>query len=133
MKIFLAILAAVIALSVVYWSYTKTKLAGRKQFLTDFWFGSIGIHDVEAGLGIDECARECDKLCLGQRPNTNPLATTLFLPFSRLRIACHDRCEKDVCGKQPRLNENTICGHRTDGWSAITTIFPITYLTCLFD
>lgn len=111
----------VVAIIIVGYSgfvlYKIGEVRATKQDSTDFWFRDVGIGGLEAGVSEAVCDETCSQICLGPRPNTNPLNLTLFLPISRARICCHDACNNATCG-QPRPTD-TLCGHRVDGWAVL--------------
>lgn len=125
-------IAIILLMSVSYFIYSQYQLGNlkaSKQEETDFWFRSIGIGGLEGGVSKDECLNTCEKVCLGPRPDMNPLNLTLLLPLSRLRISCHDNCNKKGCNVM--RPDDTICGHRANAWSILAPVGALT--TCLFD
>jgi hypothetical protein len=105
----------------------KTRVIARRNDLTDFWAGTIGL-DYEAGDTSDYAsAISCVRACRGGRPAVNPWNVTIFKPLSSARVKCHDTCETSLSGVS--RFQNTVCGYQESGlWQAIP-VFPI--LACL--
>lgn len=69
------------------------------------------IYSGDVGLTQKECTDSCRTVCFVERPPLHTLHTLFLFPISRLRIECHDWCDKNVCGL-PGRNQNTVCGYR---------------------